>query len=213
MTEVLHWVRVEPMPASPRRRRRRHRRLRLVVAGLVLTVAAAGVSFYDYARHYQPWEFGGGGQWQGHHIVGITDGAQETGLIDTAAPGTLGWIGTTLRLSGRYSATVLRPSDMDGPGEVTLRWQVDDKMTASPDTATSRPVVVHPGQILTVWILVTRPSCPDADSSLSMRTASLRWKALGVTHDHVFPITQTDGYDLPLYLCYPKDALKHLFQP
>jgi hypothetical protein len=70
-------------------------------------------------------------------------------------------------------------------------------------------VTVHPGELLTVWILATRPACSDGEV-LRLDTVALRWKALGVPHRYELPVA-VGSTRTPLFLCYPRRALDHLY--
>jgi hypothetical protein len=81
-------------------------------------------------------------------------------------------------------------------------------MASSPDTATTRPTTVHPGQTLTVWVFATRDDCAPGGVE-AVNSVPLRWEAFGV--HHVYAVTLGSGSGpLPLYRCYPKAALDHL---
>jgi hypothetical protein len=211
VTSTLEW----PAPTSVKPRqwpRRLLSRWRLIVAlVLALALVGAGSGWLVYAHTYQPWEPGNEGYAEGHLIAGVTDGLRETGLIVTAPKGRTGWIGMSLSLGGSHDVTLLGPPADWGFQEVSLKWQAGDDMAASPTTsATDRPLVVHPGQVVTVWIFVKRPDCSPGGSTY-MTLLELRWKALGVHHTLATPISAVSD-PTPLYLCYPDRALKHLYQ-
>lgn len=193
--------------------RRRGRRVLLVV--LLVGVTALTGGWLSYAHRYQPWQIGNFGQWEGHRIVGITDGVQETGLVVAAKPGETGWFGYSVRLAGWRDVTVTGAEDFSfsDPDEVRVKWQVShrDEMPDSPATATTAPVVVHPGEALVVWVIVKGPAdCNGGTTSIS--SVGLRWNALGVHHVYWAPITLVSS-PAPLYLCSPASALKHLYAP
>jgi hypothetical protein len=178
---------------------------------LVALLAGVGIAWLIYVQTYQPWQRGNIGQSQGNQIVGITDGVNETGLVDTAPTGQLAWYGMTVRLAGSHPATIVGGLPDNGPGDITLKWQVSaaGHMALSPSTATTRPTVVHAGDLVTLWIVARRPSCqPHAGESVDR--VSFQWEAFGVHHVYTLPIGFL-SQPTPLYLCYPSTALAHLF--
>lgn len=201
---------VPPEP-SPRNRRRFTRRLALGL-GIVLAIVGGATGWLVYAHNYQPWQPANMGMSAGHQIAGITDGIRETGLIVTAPPGQTGWFGYSLQLSGSHDVKVLGAVEFPDPSEVGFKWQVLPRdMATSPTNATTHPVVVHPGEILTIWILATRPSDCGSGFSTSFTNVGLRWSALGFHHVYDAPINVGATEPVPLYLCYPDSALKHLY--
>ena len=210
MTTTLEWP--APTSVKPRqwpRRLRAHWR-RLLAAVIALAFVATGSGWLVYAHTYQPWQPGYEGYTQGHLIAGVTDGLRETALIVTAPTGQTGWFGMTLKLAGSHDVTFLGPAKDWEAYDLRLKWQVaSDPLPVSPEAATHSPIVVHPGQRVMVWILATRPKCGQGDGRLYY-SVSFRWKALGVHHVSTVPIAVV-SQPAPLYVCYPDDALKHLY--
>lgn len=200
-----------PPETRPRNRRRFTQRLALGL-GIVLAIVGGATGWFVYAHSYQPWQPADMGMSAGHQIAGITDGIRETGLVVTAPSGQTGWFGYSLQLSGSHDVKVLGAVEFADPSEVSFKWQVlPGDIATSPAAATNRPVVVHPGEILTIWILATRPSDCDKDFTTSFKDIRLRWSALGFHHVYTAPIIAGADEPVPMYLCYPDSALKHLY--
>lgn len=207
---VLDEVRATPAPTD---RRRRPRRRRTVLAVAVAAVVALGIGSWTYAGSYQPWQNSRAGFWTGHGIVGLTDGTRETSLAVTAPPGQAGSFPMVLHLGGWQSVRILGSRSSDALAGVSVEWKVlsDYRLiTALPVGATSRPVVVHPGQLVEIWVIASRTTCPPGGAS-AVRWLPLRWQALGVRHTYQVMIAR-DSEPLPLYLCYPPDALRHVYK-
>ena len=167
----------------------------------MLVLFAGTVGWFTYKDSYQPLAFGGFGSNTGRNLTSFTVGAGLTGFAATGPTGSVSEYHTSLRNRGPFDVRLLgiEPSDVT---KETVRWKVFGP--GSPDfetTAgwTSRPVTLHPGQLLGLTIGIVRPPCSPGEG-FTMDSAVIRWEALGTHHIYIvrFGSGETAGAGLSL---------------
>jgi hypothetical protein len=216
MTELgQRPISMPPWTPPPNRRRQV---FRVVAALLVVILLGGGIGSVVYAHHYQPLDFGGEWSALGPNLGTLTDGVDRTGMIATGPSGSVSTIRTTLTNGGHFDIKLLGVADDTFPGHESVRWQVarGGFDLAAPDSAwTTEAITLHPGQIVGVAIDIVRPACHSGET-VSIQNAPIRWSGLGVHHIYELNLAGGVGslnFNAPMYLCYPRTALKHLAYP
>jgi hypothetical protein len=187
---------------------------RAIAAVVAAVVLAAGGGWLAYADHYQPLGPGGFGGASTSAVKQVTDGIGDTGFLLIGAKGTRGAIEYSLANTGGHPVRVLGLVP-DSSGRLSMRWaplvMKDGPIGGTPAEARPFPATVPPGHEIALWVTATKPTC--GDGVVEIRTElPIRWSALGFHHVYRMPLEPevTGNGTLPIALCYPAAALRHV---
>lgn len=184
------------------------------LAVLAVALAGAGIGWLIYGATYQPLQpgpFAGPGQ----SMKQITDGTRSTAFILIGRTGTIGAVEFSLQTGGSTAVRLLGLADDSYPG-VQLRWgpATDQNRVMGGTFAESKPFPVNlaPGELIGLWIIVRKPGCANG-STQEISSIGIRWQSLGFNHVYEFSFGPSMFYRspfLPIDVCYPASALKHV---
>ena len=186
--------------------------------GLTVLLAAAGMGWLAYATHYQPLGPPGSDSGaSGPHVGVVTDGILASEYVLVGPPGTRGWVLYSLADNGPFAVQLLGP-DADVT-DYAYRWAPPtvpgaDGISQSPVLSDTRPfpVTLRPGQVIALFVLVTKPSCGQYTRWV-VTDLAIRWTALRVHHETDIHLSAEDPINWPIALCYDQAALRHLQTP
>lgn len=203
-------------PDAPKDRRRWWRRRAVLIASVLavlIALAGSAIGWLVYAATYQPLQPGnfGGPRLS---MTTVSDGIRETEYIVTGRPLTVGAVEFSLWNSGSTAVRLLGLADNSGP-VIQLRWGPEvDKNGLGGGTygeAKPLPVTLTPNTSISLWFLVQRPKC-QAPLTEEISQVGIRWQSLGFNHVYQFQLGAASylPYDMPIAVCYPAAALKHI---
>ncbi len=208
----------EPSPEVPRTARSFLRAHRVGSALAVVAVVLVGCLVFSvvYVNTYQPLAEGPWGYGPAGALKTVGDGIFETNTILTGRRGLTGELGFSITNDGWRSVSLsgLNDASSIAPWLLTIGWVPvgDDPKRPVPPIATERrfPAPVDPGQTIMVYATFRKPICHSNGELWSVSSINLEWEAFGENHTYTEPLAQSAFGPLPVYLCFPTAALKHI---
>jgi hypothetical protein len=192
-----------------------HRRWRVVlavaVACLALVASVLGIAFAVYAHTYQPLQPGSFFVLRGLHAQALTDGFHDTRMIVIGPAGTQARVEYSLENSGSRPVRILGVQSNSGIdraqwGPFQGRGQL---LGGSPQEARNFPMTLPAHSQVSLWIYVTQPDCSHGAGG-TLTGIPIRWSALGV--HHVYDLALDGDEFLPVTICPPRSAFRHIDQ-
>ncbi len=193
-----------------------HRWRRRIIVGVAALVAmallAAGIGWASYVHAYQPLGPGDVGHGPSGDLKPITDGVNDTYLIETGPQGSSGLIAQSVANYGSHPVTITGVVG-DPTVPVTWRWvrmAIPNQLPNLPPVSDTHlfPAVLGAGKQIMVYVIVHRPRCRRKEIE-EIGDIPLAWHALGDHHVYTIGFGANQPI-LPILACYPPAATRHI---